>query len=191
MKCLRMTMMFLIISLGCLLATAQATVMVCPEGTAPGPDCYIFDGPPCADWSLAGSTCTDIYAQIVQIDSFSSAQGSVAIEYHADGFIKALVTQGRDGTVKTVTLMDFRAALESAHVGVAARITPTKVSLPLPDRLGAFNYLRTVLSLEAVSVDLKSLSPLERAAWSADITDLSTLTGMKKTLAFPKSTGRE
>lgn len=152
---------------------AEATIQMCPSGT-PGPDCYIFDGPPCAEWSLAPETlCTDIYAQIIQLDSYFGTNGGVAVEYHQGGTVVGVVLDPRGNPVRSVRLLDLRGGPPGVAVGVSARLVRETLTLPfaMKERVGGFDPVRTVLQVQTLCADVRMSRPVDRFAWSADVTN--------------------
>lgn len=150
---------------------AEATVQVCPGGT-PGPDCYTFDGPPCAEWSLAsGTTCTDIYAQIITLDTYFGANGGVAVEYHEGGSIVGVVLDPRGQPVRSVRLLHLRSSPGGVAAGISARVVRETITLPFASKERVFDPVRTVLHISTVCVEVRTGAPLDRFAWSADVTN--------------------
>jgi hypothetical protein len=135
-------------------------------------DCWIFDGPPCKDWKLTTSTCTDIPSAIAPVATGSSAAGRLTVEHRQSEIV--LQVEGRQPLTKTV--LDLKPLKATSLVGVLARIAtaPGDPSYTQPGQSRPSS--RELLDLVVALFDKTSRTEIGRRSWLVDITDPAQVT---------------
>lgn len=144
----------------------QARVQIC-DGDG---NCYVFDGPPCSDWGLAGgSCCDDIPEGRVAVTGGNSNQGPLSVDY----VDSTVVVRARNGRIEK-TVLDLSALAENAILGVNARVAA------MPDAPAAARGQSPVaLDVVVKLLDKLTRSEIERRNWLIDISHLETVTTLR------------
>lgn len=146
----------------------ELAVQICNESG----DCWIFeDAPPCSEWALTSSTCTDIPLAITTLASGSSSAGLLNVQNRRSEIV--LHVQGRQSLTKPV--LDLKPLKEKSLVGVSARIAtaPGDISNTEPSPSQASS--RVLLDLVVGLFDQRTHREISRRNWLVDITDPSSV----------------